>query len=503
MFAILTNSGLPSPRNSKGGPARSAGLDNARGRRLGRHGSAVAARRTSGSDLAIIGLAIIALALSCALAPAAFAAEAEVWGAQDAFSASELAQDEIGVTALNMSGEPGTTLYITVADGDKVIAKNLPHALGDTANSPGEDQSAVVDMFEITAFGGAASLESKLSSGSYNVAVYASRAGGNALYEGALYGVWARVGNSGKTLLIGSRTVSDSSAAAFTAPDTIYDSDGAYALSSAEPVEEGNLLYFAYEPYDENTTVDGSVKYVDPDGNVVATDKIAAIPYGGSKGFSIPQVVQADGKMYRTTYFLDSVTAANPGATSFVVPCVEMSTADQAASNFYRANIKMVDENGAVIASDTVEVTGTFTYTVPSTIYKNVTEGGATRSVTYELAAGQDHVIALDPATDRDKVVDGTREIVVAYQSQSTTPSEVSVTFNLINGQERAKGGNGSRIIGTKQASVSAENPIAQPDSTIEVDGRKFVIAGSPEAYQYSYGSDREPVVNVYYVPDD
>ena len=74
MFAILTNSGLPSPRNSKGGPARSAGLDNARGRRLGRHGSAVAARRTSGSHLAIIGLAIIALALSCALAPAAFAA---------------------------------------------------------------------------------------------------------------------------------------------------------------------------------------------------------------------------------------------------------------------------------------------------------------------------------------------------------------------------------------------------------------------------------------------
>lgn len=414
-----------------------------------------------------------------------------VTGADYHATGSAVEAGEIDV--LNVAGATGETVFVSVSRNGSEIAKYIPYTLGEgNTKGSGDNWTGVVTL-DISTF------DTSALDGSYTVSAYATRAGGAPIYEGALYGVYAQL-SDGTVKLIGTRTIGTSDAAdrTFTPNDTIYSNGMTYKLVGAAQ-GEGSLV-FPYEAYDEATTVDGVIRYVDSAGETVTTQKIPGLVYGESRDVSIPSVVEGDnGDLYRTVYFRDTLNAVNPGATSFVVTCAKMSDSEKAASNFYVATIQLVDENDRVIATDTVNVTGVYRYTAPSTIYKTETVDetyGEQAVITYNLV--DEATVTLDPA--KDGVTTHARTVKVRYQSVPPDPPTIDVTYNLIDGTKRAN--DPERIIGTVVKHLDSENPTAVPDLEVETESGRYLLAGDQGDYAYFLRSGKVPVVNVYYTPE-
>ena len=425
---------------------------------------------------------------SFVLAGSAFAAT--VHGADCHNAGSELESGMVDV--LNVDGSAGEKIFLTVKHNGDVIAKNLPYTIGENASA--NDAStwngqATLDI---------SNLDLGALDGSYTIEAYSSRAGGDALYAGALYGVYADLPN-GTSKLIGTRTVNDAEAAsrAYQPPETLFVNGTSYRL--AGEAQGTGALHFAYEQYDEATSVDGVVKYTDATGLVIASTKIPGLAYGEEREVGIPQVVTAeDGALYRPVFFSNSVTAVNPGATSFNIYCAQMSAADQTLSGFYLATIQMVDQDGNVIATDSVDVTGDFLYTCPTEIYKNEVVGstGETAVVTYKIDG--EPVLRLSAANDN--VENHAKTITVSYTAQPLDAAEVAVTFNLLDGSKRIN--DKDRFLGSKQVIANEATPTAVPDDTIEANGTTYHVAGTAADYAYTLRSGATPVIDVYYLPE-
>lgn len=118
----------------------------------------------------------------------------------------------------------------------------------------------MADVFGVNAPNGVD--EAKLKDGSYTVEVWTKR-GGTQLYAGAVYGVWARLGDSGDTALIGARTVSDGGSFDFVLDDTEFtvapDASGIAITArdgSTELVSESRIaLYDPVQPADKEKVV--------------------------------------------------------------------------------------------------------------------------------------------------------------------------------------------------------------------------------------------------------
>lgn len=451
---------------------------------------------------------LAAIAAMCAgvlafATPAYAAGGIEVWGAQASLTEQDLAKETVEVSTLVLSGVPGDTVFLTVKDGDKVVAKNLSHVIGEGDNQTVDaSDGGSADAFELEI--PKSNVEDKLSKGAYSVEARDSRTGGSPLCSGTVWGVYAQLKNGDTTTrqLIGAVT----GATAYNAPDKLYVNGVSYKLASASPqtASGSGVLEFEYESYDESTTIDGVVKYVDADGNVLTSTAIPGIPYdeaGEGVTVNIPAAISANGKVYRTIYHSDSVTAKNPGQSTFVVPCAPLSDAASDAAGHYLAVVNFVAGN-ETIATDTVNVTGTYYYNAPTAIYKTETVDGNQRVKTYRIQGKS--LQTLEPSTDPAIVdpITRTRVVNVPYKADELEPAEVKVTFNLIDGQKRASSGDAPRLLATETATVSAQNPTAQPKAQITVDGTKYNLAGSVDSYTYTYGSGDAPVVNVYYVPD-
>lgn len=431
-------------------------------------------------------LAVLTLTFAALLAMSGSALATTVQGTDFHGTGSVLEQGEVDV--LNVGGNQGDTVFLTVKAGNRVIAKNLPYTLGEgTVQGYGDNWTGIVTL-DIAGYN-----TSQLD-GTYTIEAYADRTDNELLYTGALYGVYADLPD-GSSHLIGTRTVgaSDDAERSYIPSDTLYAGGQTYKLAG-EAIGSGSL-HFPYEAYDEATTIDGVIKYVDPAGNVVASTKVAGIPFEGEQTVEIPSAITSDnGDVYRTVFFKDSVTVKNPGQTSYTIPCAKMSDADKAASNYYVATIQMVDENGTVIATDTVNVTGEFTYTAPASIYKSMAGAGVKA---YQIEGLP--TIRLSAANDG--VTGMARTIALAYRDVSDDAKQVDVTFNLLDGRKRV--GEAGRNIGTQKVTVDAGNPTAVPqDLAKSADNTVFNIVGSPEDYAYTFGSGAEPVVNVYYTPE-
>lgn len=425
---------------------------------------------------------------SMALASTAFAAT--VHGADFHGTGSALESGEIDV--LNVDGSAGETVFLAVSKDGRKIAQNLPYTIGADAAADDEATWAGVATLDI------ANLDLNSLDGSYVIDAFATRAGGETLYTGSIYGVYADLPD-GSSKLIGTRTANASEAEgrSFVPSATIYDAGRTYKL--AGEAQGSGALHFAYEEYDEATTVDGVINYTDAAGSVVASSVIPGIGYGEEVEVDIPDVVVADnGDLYRTVYFRDAVTAKNPGAVSFSVYCIKMSEADQALSGFYVATIKMVDENGALIASDTVNVTGNFVYTAPSVIYKKEaqTSIGQPAVVTYRVDGSP--TIYLSAANDN--VMNHVRTIEIAYVTQEPDQPSVDVNYSLIDGSKRV--GEEGRSLGTQQVTVDLQTPTATPDASIEANGVAYNLVGEPDDYAYTIRSGEVPSINAYYVPE-
>lgn len=446
--------------------------------------------------------ALVALLAFCAMATVAWADEGEsapfVSPAQTVLS-QEDDDAEAYLNLLYFSGERGATVYLNVNDGAKGIAKYLPYALGDGKGG----EAAGDQLSDVFALSLEAIDEGKLRDGSYTVEVYDHR-GGTQLYAGALYGVWARfIEAPGSDVvvgeqLIGSRTVGDGgfADALFVAPTVVYNGDTPYTLQAGDPVYDGNLAYYIYVPADTGEgAIDATVSYVLRDeGTLVKTDTIAGIPEGGSQTYQIPTLISEGDAAYRTLAYTDAFTATNPGRTSFVVPCVKLDSRSP-----YHVVIRMVDaETGAVLASDTLDVEGTFGYEAPSAIHRMEQVDGEMRAVSYDLLDEADYVFDLQK--DQDLVVNGVRTVDVHYQARSLDEGQVSVTFNQLDGQYQAD--NARTLLGTQKETVTADNDTAVPQQQIQVAGKTYELVGSPDSYAYTYGSHELPVVDVYYLPE-
>lgn len=426
---------------------------------------------------------------SFALAGTAFAVS--VHGADYHGTGSALESGEVDV--LNVDGNAGEAVFLTVKKGDTMLAKNLPYTVGEgAAQGDGSTWNGVatldIDGLDLNAL-----------DGTYAIEAYGSRAGTDLLYSGALYGVYADLPD-GTSKLVGTRVADAAEVEGrdYEPSETLFDGGRTYRLVGAAPAQ-GGALHFAYEAYDESTTIDGVVKYTDATGATVASTKIPGLAYGEERTVDIPSIVTADnGDMYRTVFFKDSITAVNPGQTSFSVYCTKMTAADQTAAGFYLATIQMVDQNGNVIATDSVNVTGEFVYTCPSEIYKNeiVGESGEAAVVTYKIDGAA--VIRLSAA--KDGVLNHERTITVPYTAQPLDAAEVAVTFNLVDGSKRIN--EAGRVLGTKQVVANEAAPTVQPEATVEVDGTTYYLAGDPADYAYTLHSGAIPSIDVYYTPE-
>ena len=448
-------------------------------------------RRRIAGVAATGAFAVCASAL--AFAPAAFAATVQGTDFYDLANAESTGE----VDVLTVAGETGETVFVSVEKDGRAIAKNLPYTLGqgDTKGS-GDNWTGVVTL-DMSSF------DTKALDGSYTIRAYGDRAGKEALYEGALYGVYAELDGTSEKL-IGMRTANDAELdkRSYTPPATLYVKSATYKLQGeAEGAGDGSAgaLYYNYSSYDEEATVDGAITYVDQEGNAIATQGIPGIAFNGSETVKIPATITADnGDLYRTVFFKDEVTATNPGSTTFTITCVKMSDSDKAASNHYVATIRLVDQDGAVIATDTVNVTGAYTYTAPATVYKSVADpqnAGKSRVIAYTLAgSGTVHLNAAE-----DGVTTGARTVDVEYVAGDPDEAVTQVTFNFVDGSKRVN--EEGRSLGSTTVSVDAQNPTATPASEFEVDGTTYVLAGDPADYAYTFGSGVVPVVNVYYTP--
>ena len=437
--------------------------------------------------------AIVCIALIAMFACVGTAFAATVHGADCNGAGAALESGEIDV--LNVDGSAGETVFLAVKQGSQTLAKNLPYTIGENAESGDKVTWTGVATIDI------ANLNLDALDGSYEIEAYATRAGGKLLYQGGLYGVYADLPD-GASKLIGTRVVDATEMAGreFNPPETLYTGGRTYRLAGSQDADSG-ALHYIYEEYDEATTVDGVIRYTDANGDVVASTKIPGLAYGEERAVEIPSIVKADdGGLYRTVFFKKSVTASNPGQTSFSVYCAQMSEADQALSGFYVATIQMVDEQGGVIASDSVNVTGEFVYTAPSVIYKTVTDSATAESrvVTYNIS--QSATIRLSAANDG--VLNRARTIQVSYSTQEADAAETTVTFNLIDGSKDPVDEKEARDLGQQQVVVTSDSPTAMPQAEIEVGGTTYYLAGDPEDYAYTRGSGEVPSINVYYTPE-
>lgn len=433
--------------------------------------------------------ALMVLVVTCVCVGTAFAANATVWGAQT-YTKNGTPATVTDLNLVYLQGAQGDTVYLTVKDGSNTIVQYLPHQLGEGADEGGEP----IDVFSLKLENGLD--EDKLKDGSYTVEVWTKR-GGDQLFSGKVYGVWARLqkdGESAGTVLIGARTVADEGSSFTFAPPSIVRVDGvAYSKSSDSPEIEEYLAYYDYTFFDPDEANEAEVNYVDEDGNLLGTEKFPVVD--GSGTYSIPATYDApNGKRYRTLAFVDSVTATYPDQMAFTVQCAYVGGAA------YVATIRFVDEDAAapdnLIATDTVNVDGIYNYTVPRTIYKYEEADGEMRAVSYDL--DDEQLWVLDVDADMDLVVNGAREIEVKYKKRSLDAGEVEVTFNQLDGRNDDNRG---RMMGTQTATVTKDSPSATPADTIEIGGTTYVLASDASDCEYTYGSGKVPVVDVYYVP--
>ena len=426
---------------------------------------------------------------SCALAGTAFAAT--VHGADYHGAGSALESGNIDV--LDVDGQAGETVFLTVKYNDQAIARNLPYTIGENAEAGDESTWAGIATLDIDG------LDLNALDGSYTIEAYADRPGKVQLYAGAIYGVYADLPD-GTVKLVGTRTADAAELAGrtFDPAETLFAGGHTYRLvGPADGAEASGALHFASEEYNEATTVDGVVKYTNAAGDTIASVKIPGLAYGESRTVEIPSVITADnGDVYRTVFFKNSVEAVNPGQTSFSIYCAQMSEADKAAAGYYIATIKMTDDEGRVIATDSVDVTGEFIYTAPRAIYKTEMVDGEEAVVTYRIDG--DPTIRLSAANDG--VLNRERTITVRYTADPLEAPEANVTFNLLDGSKRVN--DKDRILGVQQLKATEDNPTVEPVDEIEVNGTTYYLAGDPADYAYTLRSGKMPTIDAFYVPE-
>lgn len=402
------------------------------------------------------------------------------------------------ISVLSVSGVSQDTLFLHLEQDGKVIADRLEYKLSDasqsgsTATDANRGATVSLDVDNLNLSG----------SSEYTLKVYTNRAETEQLGDTyTIHGVYAQLNDEANTkVLVGTHTSSaalDASDISYTPSTKLYLNGANYKLASEQPSLSGSALVYSYESYDEATTAEGTITYVDVNGTTIKTDTYPGIAAGDAgKEVKIEKTVSCDvngqTQYFRTVFYRDSVTLSNPGQLAYTITCKWLGSASSSDAGFYVANISMKDTAGNTFAADTVSVTGaTYNYTLPSVVYKRA--NGKLYKYTLKTGEAQVRTFAADGTSDKN--------VTAYYDVEEVNQAKVTVTFRMIDGSKDA---GESRLLGTKQVELSATGATtATPDSKyIASDGTVYELAGTTEKYAYTLGSSATPVVDVYYLPE-
>ena len=443
---------------------------------------------------ALAALVAVALALfvmlQAAVAMPALADEADAADASAALTITGM--DSYYGAEVNASADKMDLLAVS-SDHDARVWARLVRVRGDVEETlidrePVDIEPSGLENYvgTVTASFNTADFESDAT---YRISVFADREETEALYEGTVTSVMA-VDEAGEPIrLLGVRTLAEGESREFRAPQYIAEGGQGYEL-----VGEAGEGAYAYAAADTPAEVDGSIAYVDAEGNVLRVDPIPAV--GAEPRFvPVQALIQAQGATWRTICLNGGVTAQHPGASDFTVVCarVEGDLANQAG--FYLATINLVGDGGEVLATDTASVVGTYEYTPPKRLHLQGEDG---TWVTWELvpgapldSAGVLELSAKPNATEEDATVE------VRYTSKNSG-NEATLTVIRVNGAD------GTEIDRRTLTATRDEPATYAVEQSVTVGGRELVpVAQTPAEVTYAYGSTDRPVQRVYYVPAD
>lgn len=389
-----------------------------------------------------------------------------------------LVQSGTSIDVLSVDGSVGDTVYCSVTKDGRLFADHLAYTLSNDglASSDGGVTGIVSADF------GAID-----PSASYEISAYSDFDEHALLYRGRVEPVYAELDGVAGKRLIAWRTIG-SEQRAFAAPKTIsygsdtYELDGGCAASSVYRYKVQN---------DGHEAESGSITYVDDSGERLLVQGIGDVAWGEHRSVEVPQIIKADnGGYYRTVFFNKTLDAANPGQRDFTVRCKKVSDGLAGKQGFYTAKIRMVDEQGNVLACDSVSVAGDVIYANPPALYKDADRDGVIEA--YELDG--DATLSLAPGDEG--VQDGQRSFDVRYRRVQ------GKTYWQIVKIDATQEGSG-RVLGMERVEVGPSNGASCPASyyadNMDVDGKTWSPVNGSD-FSYVWGQSG-PVTYVYYAP--
>lgn len=378
-------------------------------------------------------------------------------------------------------GGDATNLFYDVLYGEETVYQHVHYTTpdGSGVNSVGIDLEDLGDGYsDVTQF---------------SIQVYTGRAvsaTNKPIAQASMAGIYARPnGNPQQDVLIGS-VVSGTDVGKIVPPPTYYDqdTDTDYNLvSEGMQYDKTARKYYAeYEPY-VPTPLDGSITYVDNQGNILKTDTIVNITPDHT-GDTPKEVVLVnrflvqDGEQDLYYYpTVQIVKADYYGQIDFVVLCNAYASTE-GETGLVKIHFM---SNGKKVWGDEVNLTTTtFLYTVPESFVQIDAESGKATQYTLkdDDQLNEYHQLVLVP---------GRAESDYFFEYEATAADEV-ISWNLI------------LMDGTTNTRLGAETMDVEPGETVEFDAAAHAPAGyvpSQETYTYTYGGEN-PVQYVYYTPD-
>lgn len=324
----------------------------------------------------------------------------------------------------------------------------------------------------------------------YSIQVYRGRAvsaTNKPIAQASMAGIYARLnGDPQQDVLIGS-VVNGTNVGGIEPPPTYYNQGTDYNLvSEGMQYDETARKYYAeYEPY-VPTPLDGSITYVDNQGNILKTDTIVNITPDHT-GDTPKEVVLVDRFLVQDgeqdLYYYPTVPIVRAdyyGQIDFVVLCNAYASTEGETG---LVKIHYTSGGEDILVDEVNLTTTTYLYTVPES-FVQIESGKATQ---YKLKdngnqLNEYHQLVLVPGRAENDY----------YFEYEATAADEAVTWNLI------------LMDGTTNTRLGAETMDVQPGETVEFDAAAHAPAGyvpSQETYTYTYGGENL-VQYVYYTPD-
>ena len=326
----------------------------------------------------------------------------------------------------------------------------------------------------------------------YSIRVYTGRAvsaTNKPIAQASMAGIYARPnGDPQQDVLIGS-VVNGTAVEGIEPPPTYYDqvTDTDYNLVSEGMQYDGTKYYAEYEPY-VPTPLEGSITYVDNQGNILKTDTIVNITPDHT-GDTPKEVVLVNRFLVQNgeqdLYYYPTVQIVKAdyyGQIDFVVLCNAYASTEGETG---LVKIHYTSGGEDILVDEVNLTTTTYLYTVPESFVQIDAESG--KATQYKLKdngnqLNEYHQLVLVPGRAENDY----------YFEYEATAADEAVTWNLI------------LMDGTTNTRLGAETMDVEPGETVEFDAAAHAPAGyvpSQETYTYTYGGENL-VQYVYYTPD-